>query len=156
MFGALKRQQASRRPARPEPLRSAQRSRFALLLLCAALLFVQTLGQLHRATHGAAHGSLSQTIVSQASVSLADKQSQSLNASAAMPGGEQSVLGLFKDHQDLPKCQLFDGVGSAPALISAPVIAQIPAQGLIFSALYNVFVVERLTRHFQARAPPYA
>ncbi len=151
MFGLPKLQRAPRRPARPEPLRSARRSRFALLLLCAALLFVQTLGQLHRATHGAAHGSLAQ-----ASVSLAEKQNQSLNTSAAMPAGEQGVLGLFKDHQDLPKCQLFDGVGSAPALISTLAITQIPVQGLIFSALYNVFVVERLTRHFQARAPPDA
>lgn len=156
MFGPFKLQQAPRRPARLEPLRSAQRSRFALLLLCAALLFVQTLGQLHRATHGAAHGSVSQAIVSQASVSLAEKQSQSFNASAVMPADEQGVLGLFKDHQDLPKCQLFDGVGSAPALISTLAITQISAQGLIFSSLYNVFVVERLTRHFQARAPPYA
>ncbi len=139
MFGILRVHQQRRRPGR-----------LAMLLLCTALLFVQSLAHVHRAMHWPVQGA--------ATTVAADRvDSLGLNAVDLTPvHAELIFLGLFKDHQDFPKCQLFDGVGSAPALVSATATVLAPAQGLIFSTFYNVFVVERLSTHFQARAPPYA
>jgi hypothetical protein len=125
--------------------------RLALLLLCAALLFVQTLGQLHRATHERAH---EPSAALSAEVFNVD---QTVDVGAIPPSVvEPGILGLFKDHQDLPKCQLFDGVSSAQALTSTPSFETETARGLLVSKRYNILVVERLSLTFQARAPPYA
>jgi hypothetical protein len=139
MFGHLKTHQPHRPPGR-----------LTMLLLCAALLFVQSLGHVHRAMHWPAQGALS-------SLAVDRSDSSGLNSlDPASAHADQGFLGLFKDHQDLPKCQLFDGVGSASALVSGMATVPVSAQSLILSSLYNIFVVERLSRHFQARAPPYA
>jgi hypothetical protein len=138
MFGTLNHQ------------KQRQPHRLALVLLCLAMLFVQTLGQLHRVAHAPALG---------AQGALAAHTSEYSNQALSSPTplhSEPGFFGLFKDHQDLPKCQLFDGLGSAVALSSAISSAQFPAQGLIVSSFYNVFVVERLSHLFQARAPPFA
>lgn len=152
MSGLFKIQQQHRLP-----------NRLTMLLLCAALLFVQCLGQVHRALHWPNHGSGSSLTVARADSSdmsfgtVARGDSPGLVCVAVLPvHADQGFQGLFKDHQDLPKCQLFDGVITASALTPALTSALIPAQGLILSTFYNVLVAERLSRHFQARAPPYA
>lgn len=134
-----------------------------MLLLCAALLFVQSLGQVHRALHWPTHGSGSLLAVARADSSGLSFGSGNrgdcpgLRCAAGVPvHADQSFLGLFKDHQDLPKCQLFDGAVAAAALTSALSFAPVSARGLNLSTFYNVFVAQRLSRHFQARAPPYA
>jgi hypothetical protein len=138
MFGTLNHQ------------KQRQPHRLALVLLCLAMLFVQTLGQLHRVAHSPA-------LAAQSSLSTHASEYSSQALSNPTPlHSEPGFFGLFKDHQDLPKCQLFDGIGSALALSSAIPSAQLSAQGLIFSAFYNVLVVERLSHLFQARAPPHA
>jgi hypothetical protein len=139
MFGLSKIQQPHRLP-----------SRLTMLLLCAALLFVQSLGHVHRAMHWPAQGALSTLAIDRADGS----GQNSLDLASAH--ADQGFLNLFKDHQDLPKCQLFDGVGSASALVGDMATVPVSAQSLILSSFYNIFVVERLSRHFQARAPPYA
>ncbi len=139
MFGLLRIHQLPRWP-----------SRLAMLLLCAALLFVQSLGHVHRAMHWPTQGAVSNLAaerVDSSGLSFVD---------LAPAHADPIFLGLFKDHQDLPKCQLFEGVGTASALASATATVPVSVQALILSTFHNVFIVERLSRHFQARAPPYA
>lgn len=155
MFRQVKNQQAKRRQANSTQfIKQFERqpthrplSQLAMLCLCAALLFVQTLGHVHRTTHWSAQG-----LSSLVQPALADYQAASALGASHVDHG---LSGLFKHHQELSKCQLFDGVGSAQALASDIDQVGVAPPGLILSAFYNVFVVERLTRHFQARAPPY-
>jgi hypothetical protein len=124
--------------------------RLAMMLLCVMVLLMQTLGQFHRSIHWVAQGALVQL-----SAPSEDGQAK-VKAPVARVHVDTDFKGLFKDHQDLPKCQLYDSVGTAEVLNCVVLITQASAQGLLVSSFYNVFVVERLTRYFQARAPPYA
>jgi hypothetical protein len=126
--------------------------RWAMLLLCLAVLMVQTLGHVHRTVHWPTHGFGAIALGLQASTILDESLS---SPGVAAPHSHQGMLGLFKHHQDLPKCQLFDGVGTAQALASVIAVTPISAPGLTLSTFHNVFVAERLSRHFQARAPPH-
>jgi hypothetical protein len=143
--------------------------RLALMLLCVALLLVQTLGQLHRSTHShrvthglveaSLHGNLVQAApaLAHAQTGVSKQATLSTLTGVSLPdSADTGFQGLFKDHQDVPKCQLFDGVGSAQALTSTASMTEVAAQSLILSTHYNILVVQRLTRSFQARAPPYA
>jgi hypothetical protein len=113
--------------------------RRTLLLLLTALVWVQTVGALHRVAH--AHGSHSAVAVEFAS---APTSGQDLMAAL------QRVWG---DHSNAVDCQLFDQ--SCPEALHTPVylvLPMMPAHSWLAATLHERFAL--FERFYAARGPP--
>lgn len=111
----------------------------ALLVLLTALLFVQTVGVLHRVAH--AHGAHSAVAVEPAT---------------ALTSGQDFMAGLQRlwgDHSNAVDCQLFDQ--NCPDALLTPVLlvmSVMPARSWLAAALHERFAL--FERFYAARGPP--
>lgn len=118
-------------------------------VLCAMVVFVQTLGLVHRVAHvfamhaGGSVQSQSQALPEVPGISLADTAPDLLSV-------------WFGGHQDLSKCQSLEHVGSSTPVSGTPALAKPVAFAEIPRPPALVHVPGGDVRHYRSRAPPHS
>lgn len=118
---------------RPRSVHAPRRSWLLGLLVCACLL-AQTLGLVHRVQHG---GRSAPEALAVASAPQADAHPH-----------------LFAGHARATDCQLYDHLGLAELLATAPLPALATVHAALAVARLPAGIAARLALAFQARAPP--
>lgn len=112
---------------------------FLLVLLLCACLVAQTLGLVHRVTHGLPSERLALHVAT----------------SSATPAHAAGASQLFAGHTHATDCLLYDQLGVAYLLASVPAPSLPAALAPLVAAVLHAGVQARAARAFEARAPPF-